>query len=446
MSDFTASVESIIGNYSNATQSKISDTDGSDPYNLLFEDNNLDNMNVEPQELYENGNIIEQEDLEDAYDAAYMELNDNVIGTKIQLPHESGEAMEAVVTRRKRNHDGPLIGKANENPILDSRVYEVQFYDGSYAEYTANVLLENLYQQVDDEGQSHSILSSIVNHFCDESTAVRPNDGYIEVDGIKHRRITTKGQKFEVEWRDGTSSWIPLKILKESNPIEVAEYVVSRGLEKEPAFNWWVKHTLRRRDCIIKQVWHRVVKKNIKFGVCVPNSVEEALKIDKENGNTLWTDAINKELKNVIVAFKLIDNDTPPTGSKEIPYHIIFDVKFDLTRKARCVAGGHRHKEVPSYATYSSVVSRDSVRIIFTIAALNDLKVKMADIGNAYLNAPNKERVHVKCGPELFGPESEGKIAVVVRALYGLRSAGNSWRHFFSNYITSELGFETHCG
>lgn len=217
--------------------------------------------------------------------------------------------------------------------------------------------------------------------------------------------------------------------------------MVSRGLEKEPAFNWWVKHTLQLRDCIIKQVQHCVVKKNIKFGFYVPNSVEEALKIDKENRNTLWTDAINKELKNVIVAFKLIDNDNPPAVSKEIPYHIIFDVKFNLTQKISCVAGGYRHKEVPSYATYLSVVSWDSVCIIFTIATLNDLKVKMADIGNAYLNAPNKERVHVKCGPELFGPESEGKIAVVVRALYGLGSAGNSWRYFFSNYITSALGF-----
>ena len=56
--------------------------------------------------------------------------------------------------------------------------------------------------------------------------------------------IATKGWKFEVEWKDGTSSWIPLKILKESNPIEVAEYAVSRGIEKEPAFNLWVNHTL----------------------------------------------------------------------------------------------------------------------------------------------------------------------------------------------------------
>jgi len=47
-------------------------------------------------------------------------------------------------------------------------------------------------------------------------------------------------------------------------------------------------------------------------------------------------------------------------GYKEIPYHIVFYVKFDLTRKGRLVAGGHKHREVPSYATYSSVVSRDT--------------------------------------------------------------------------------------
>ena len=75
------------------------------------------------------------------------------------------------------------------------------------------------------------------------------------------------------------------------------------------------------------------------------------------------------------------------------------------------------------------------------LAALNGLKVKTANIDNAYLNAPNKERVHVKCGPELFGPEGEDRIAAIVCALYGLKSAGNAWRHFFSNYITEELKY-----
>ena len=55
------------------------------------------------------------------------------------------------------------------------------------------------------------------------------------------------------------------------------------------------------------------------------------------------------------------------------------------------VAGGHT-MDTPSSITYSSVVSRDSVCIAFLVAALNDLDVMSADIGNAYLNAPNKKR------------------------------------------------------
>ena len=98
---------------------------------------------------------------------------------------------------------------------------------------------------------------------------------------------------------------------------------------------------------------------------------------------------------------------------------MIFDIKMDFTRKAQLVAGGHR-ADPPISLTYSSVVSRDSVRIAFLVAALNDLVIKMADIGNAYLNASTEEKVHCVTGPE-FG-EDTGKIAIIVRSLYLLMS------------------------
>ena len=71
-------------------------------------------------------------------------------------------------------------------------------------------------------------------------------------------------------------------------------------------------------------------------------------------------------------------------GSNKIPYHLVFDVKFNLTRKSQMVAGGHRNKDIPAYTTYSSVASKDSVRLAFLLAALNDLDILSADIGNAY--------------------------------------------------------------
>jgi hypothetical protein len=71
---------------------------------------------------------------------------------------------------------------------------------------------------------------------------------------------------------------------------------------------------------------------------------------------------------------------------------------MDLIRKARFVAGGHI-TDPPKDMTYSSVVSRDSVRIAFLIAALNELDIMAADIQKAYLNADTKETTYFLAGP-----------------------------------------------
>ena len=52
-------------------------------------------------------------------------------------------------------------------------------------------------------------------------------------------------------WRDGTRTWLPLKDPKDSNPIDEAEYAEMAGISDEPAFAWWVRHTLKKRDKII---------------------------------------------------------------------------------------------------------------------------------------------------------------------------------------------------
>jgi hypothetical protein len=448
MKDFTESMESYIGNYTSATMKHFNeDIYATNLYNTMFasKDNDiLGDEDLEFQELDDNGHIVERIEADDLvhHDNPLVESNDKYIGIKVPLKHHSGELREGTVVRRKRNVDGSLIGTEHANPMVDTRVYEVEFPDGSTDEFATNLIVENLYNHIDDDGHSHSLLQCIVDHEVDTDVAIPKSQGhFMSPHGSKRKVITTKGWKLKVEWKDDTQGWIPLKDIKDSNPIQAAEYAVAHNIQDKPAFSWWVPFVLRKRNRIIKQVRHKI-RKNMRFGVPIPATVEEALEHDRANGNTLWHDAIEKELKNVRIAFELLrDGERPLPGSKCIPYHIILDVKFDLTRKARLVAGGHRHKEVPSYDTYSSVVSRDSVRILLTVAALNNLDIKAADIGNAYLNAPNKEKVHVKCGAELFGPSNAGKIATVVRALYGLRSAGNAWRHHFSNYITQELGF-----
>jgi Reverse transcriptase (RNA-dependent DNA polymerase) len=92
----------------------------------------------------------------------------------------------------------------------------------------------------------------------------------------------------------------------------------------------------------------------------------------------------------------------------------------------------------PTSITYSSVVSRESVRIAFVVAALNGLDIMAADIGNAYLNAFTSEKVYTITGAE-FGEEA-GQVAVIVRALYGLKSSGAAWHAFFAQSLC-DLGF-----
>jgi hypothetical protein len=125
-------------------------------------------------------------------------------------------------------------------------------------------------------------------------------------------------------------------------------------------------------------------------------------------------------------------------GYQRIKCHMIFDVKMDnLTRKARFVAGGHT-TQTPTSLTYSSVVSRESVRIAFTLASLNGLEICVADVGNAYLNANCRERIWTVAGPE-FGND-RGAVMIIKKALYGLKSSGAAWRAMFASSL-DDMGF-----
>ena len=221
-----------------------------------------------------------------------------------------------------------------------------------------------------------------------------------------------------------------LKDLKDTNPIELAEYAKANNIAEEPAFKWWVTFCLQKRNRIISKTKSKYWRTTHKYGIKVPKNADDALRIDKMNGNDYWEKSIKKEMSKVRVAYKPHETYTPEqvrkneapelTGYQEISCHLIFDVKMDFTRKARFVANGST-TEAPISMTYSSVVSRDSVRLAFLIAALNDLDIMSCDIGNAYINAPCREKIWFKAGIECG--EHKGKVMIITRALYGLKSS-----------------------
>ena len=142
------------------------------------------------------------------------------------------------------------------------------------------------------------------------------------------------------------------------------------------------------------------------------------------------------EMYNIGVAFEILeDGKTAPAGYTKVSGHLIWSVKMDFTRKARWVLDGHKTPD-PVGSKYAGVVSRESVRIAFTYAALNDLDVCMADIRNAYLQSPTSQKHYIICGPE-FGMENVGKVAIMHRAVYGGKTSGRDFR----NHLRSCMEF-----
>ena len=110
---------------------------------------------------------------------------------------------------------------------------------------------------------------------------------------------------------------------------------------------------------------------------------------------------------------------------------------MNLTHKARMVAEGNLAKPDSDVPVYASVVPRESVRILLAIASLNNMKVRAADITNAFLNAPCLENICFKAGPE-FG-DKEGQWVIVRRALYGLVSSSAAFA-IHRNQVLYDMG------
>ena len=129
-----------------------------------------------------------------AEDLVTEETGDQYIGAEVSLP-KNGQLRTGKVIRHQCNDCGDLIGKPNQNPILDMRSYQVQFPDGEIAPNAANLIAENMITQCDPDGNQFLLLESITDHKKDKST-VPSEDRYVTINWQQHHRITTKGGNF----------------------------------------------------------------------------------------------------------------------------------------------------------------------------------------------------------------------------------------------------------
>jgi hypothetical protein len=97
------------------------------------------------------------------------------------------------------------------------------------------MIAENMWAQCDIDGNQWLLMEAIVDHRATDE-AIRGDDGCVVVNNRKQRVKTTKGWELCIQWKDGTTTWQRLADMKESNPLEVAEYAVAAEIDQEPVF------------------------------------------------------------------------------------------------------------------------------------------------------------------------------------------------------------------
>ena len=123
--------------------------------------------------------------------------------------------MHAIVKRRKLDDAEKAVGNMNNDPLLDTRAYKIQFADVTTEVLTANIISQNLLAQVHKEGNRQMLLDEIIDHRHDVNTIGKKDACTKMPNGTKLRKMTTEGQQLFIKWKDGSTDWVALKEIKQ---------------------------------------------------------------------------------------------------------------------------------------------------------------------------------------------------------------------------------------
>ena len=105
-------------------------------------------------------------------------LGDMMIGIEVLLPQGEERAALCKVLRRSVDKDGKTTGIYDKDPSLNTMIYDVEFPDGAVKQYGANIIAQNVLEQVEDDGHYTVKLKQILDHRR-EGNAVSKEQKYV---------------------------------------------------------------------------------------------------------------------------------------------------------------------------------------------------------------------------------------------------------------------------
>ena len=98
------------------------------------------------------------------------------------------------------------------------------------------------------------MINEIADHWVMKEAIPKNLGSFITRSRMKRKKRTAQGWEICVQWKDRSTNWMALKYLKDSYPVDLAEYAVINKIQNEPAFAWWVPYVISKRKRIIAKL------------------------------------------------------------------------------------------------------------------------------------------------------------------------------------------------
>ena len=177
--------------------------------------------------------------------------------------------------------------------------------------------------------------------------------------------------------------------------------------------------------------------------VSIPETYKQAINSEDKDK---WIIAMNEELfahqvNNTWSNDGKIELNHKPISARWV-YAIKMDERNNPTRyKARLVARGFEQVHGIDFdETYAPVTKINSIKLLLSVAADQDLEIKQLDFDTAFLNARLDHTVYLTLPP---GTGQEGQVVKLIKSLYGLKQAGHDWHELIAGTLI-QLGY-TRC-
>ena len=213
-----------------------------------------------------------------------------------------------------------------------------------------------------------------------------------------------------------------------------AKIEMLRGEENWLQWRFVMRTLLKEDDDLINvcegNLCHLYVAKKL------PVDFNEAMRSEKRE---LWEKAMNDEMKSHYEnkTWILVEK---PRDQKILSNRWVLTVKLNPDNseryKARLVIKGCSQKEGIDYKeTYSPVARFDTIRLMLSIAAKNNLQLGQFDIKTAFLYGSLKEDIYMK-QPQGY-EDGTNRVCKLLKSLYGLKQSPRCWTERFTKFISN---------